>query len=468
MAPDLEGFTIVELGRRLRARTLTALEITDACLARIEADNPGLNAFILVLADKARQEARAADRALRAGRDRGPLHGLPISIKDVIDVRATRTTAASRVRSERVAPDDAPVVARLRDQGGIIIGKTNLHEFAFGTTNEDSAFGPSRNPHDPTRSPGGSSGGSAVSVAAGMALASVGTDTGGSIRIPAAACGIVGLKPSNGELPVEGVVPLSRTLDHLGPLARTVTDAYLVYRGLLGDRAPRRIRAVAADALRLAIPRPYFLDLLDTELRSRFEEAMEHLRSAGATLRPTEIPHAEQIPAVYLHLQNAEAAAYHASTLEAHGERYTPAVRARLEAARYVLAEDYVRARIGRDVLRGEVDRALDGHHALALPSLPIPAPLLGSDTVLIGHVAHPVRGLMLRLTQLFNLTGHPAMSIPAGRTSGGLPCGLQLAGPRGGTVALIRAALTCERLVTPLNARGSSPVRPAPTRRRH
>src|SRR6185436_8379753 len=185
-------------GRKLRAGEVTAQAITEQCLHRIETDNPRLNAFIRVMADEAREQAAAADRELAAGLDRGPLHGVPISIKDLLDVRGVPTTAASRVRDGHIAERDAPAVAHLRQAGAVFIGKTNLHEFAFGTTNEDSAFGPARNPHDPSRSPGGSSGGSAISVAAGMALATVGTDTGGSIRIPAAACGIVGLKAGFG------------------------------------------------------------------------------------------------------------------------------------------------------------------------------------------------------------------------------------------------------------------------------
>src|SRR5471032_2029290 len=227
--------TIEQFGRRLRARELTAVRATEECLRRIEADNPKLNAFIRVMGDEALQQARQADQELVAGQDRGPLHGVPISIKDLLDIKGVPTTAGSRVRDGHVAERDAPTIAHLRQAGAVLVGKTNLHEFAFGTTNEDSAFGPARNPHDPTRSPGGSSGGSAASVAAGIALATIGTDTGGSIRIPAAACGVVGLKPSFGEVSTDGVVPLSRTFDHVGPLAQSVTDACLVYPALLGD-----------------------------------------------------------------------------------------------------------------------------------------------------------------------------------------------------------------------------------------
>src|SRR5438552_6861764 len=226
---EVTDATIGELGRKLRAKEVRAVDVVEACLQRIHERNPGLNAFILVMGEEARRQAREADRELAAGRDRGPLHGVPISLKDIFDVRGVPTTAASRVRDGHVAARDAPAVAHLRQAGAVIVGKTNLHEFAFGTTNEDSAFGPARNPRDPSRSPGGSSGGSAASVAAGMALATIGTDTGGSIRIPAAACGVVGLKPSLGEVSTAGVVPLSRTLDHVGPLAQSVTDACLVY-----------------------------------------------------------------------------------------------------------------------------------------------------------------------------------------------------------------------------------------------
>src|SRR6202030_2810060 len=214
--------------------------------------------FILVMTDEARRQAREADRELAAGRDSGPLHGVPVSVQDLFDLRGTATTAASLVRKGHLAHHDATVIAHLRQAGAILIGKTNLHEFAFGTTNEDSAFGPARNPHDPARSPGGSSGGSAASLAAGMALAALGTDTGGSIRIPAAACGTVGLKPTHGEVSADGVVPLSRALDHVGPLTRDVTDGWHVYRALLGDPTPRPLPASPAAGLRLA-PAPRYL-----------------------------------------------------------------------------------------------------------------------------------------------------------------------------------------------------------------
>lgn len=437
--------TVSEFARRWRARKISSAEVTDACLARIGSDNPRLNAFILVLADDARRQAEQADRELAAGDDRGPLHGVPVSVKDLFDMAGIPTTAGSRVREGHTARADAAAIVRLRQAGAVIVGKTNLHEFAMGPTNEDSAFGPTLNPHDPTRLAGGSSGGSAVSVATGMALATLGTDTGGSIRIPAAACGIVGLKPTYDELSCDGVVPLSRTLDHIGPLTSTVTDAWLVFHALRGPIPLRPLETAAVSGRRFAVPRAYFCDLLDDEVRAAFERSLRTLRAGGAEVNDVDLTLARFIAPVYLQIVFGDAAAYHASTLEEMPERYTPPVRIRLEAARYVLAEDYVRALDGRGALRQEVDALLSGYDALLLPTLPIPAPKLGEATVAIGGAQQSVRNLMLRLTQLFNLTGHPAISIPNGRTLDGLPSALQLVGTRMQTDALLHVARAVE-----------------------
>lgn len=433
--------TIDNLARRLRTRDVTAPQLVDECLRNIETHNARLNAFILVCADAARRQAEEADRELRTGVDRGPLHGIPVSLKDIFDLQGTVTTAASRVREGIVATQDAPVVARLKRAGAVIVGKTNLHEFALGTTNEDSAFGPARNPLDSERSPGGSSGGSAASVAAGMAIATLGTDTGGSIRIPAAACGIVGLKPGYDELPSQGVVPLSQTVDHVGPLTTCVTDAWHMLHALR-ERAPLKpLTPTPVESLRLGVPRAYFCELLDDAVRESFNRALDALRQRGASIVDVDIPHAAVVAPIYLHIVFGDAAAYHADALESMADRYTPNVRLRLEMARYVTAEDYVRALDGRRVLRREVDAALSGLDALVLPTLPIVAPRIGEAMVALSGRMEPVRNVMLRLTQLFNITGHPAISLPMGASADGLPTGLQLAGATGQTDNLLHIA---------------------------
>lgn len=444
--------SISDLAPRLKRRELSAETLTDLCLEQIQVSNADLNAFITVLGDQARAEARALDEEIAAGRYRGPLHGIPISLKDLIDIGGVPTTAASRIRAGHVATSDAPVVTRLRDAGAVLVGKCNLHEFAFGTTNEESAYGPARHPLDPSRSPGGSSGGSAIAVATGMCVASIGTDTGGSIRIPAAACGTVGLKASYGELTCDGIVPLSRSLDHVGPLARTVGDARLLFhvmRGDSGSSASRLPMSAPREAMTLGIPRAYFFDLLDDEVRGRFDEAIERLRRSGVTIKDVEIHHAPDIAPIYLHVALPEASAFHSAMLETRPQDYTPGVRLRIEMGRYILAEDHVRAQRGRDVLRRAVNEALTDCDALALPTLPIPAPPIGASTIAIGGRIEPVRNVMLRLTQLFNLTGHPAVSLPCGRTSEGLPCGFQLVGALGRTDDLLGVALACEAQIS-------------------
>jgi len=435
--------TMVELGQAIAAGQTTAERATQECLQAITTHNASLNAFIRVLADEALAEARHADADIAAGRCRGPLHGVPISLKDLIDMRGVPTTAASRVRDGHVATADAPVVTRLREAGAVIVGKTNLHEFALGTTNEDSAFGPARHPLDPTRSPGGSSGGSAVSVVTGMAYASVGSDTGGSIRIPSAACGLVGFKPTLGAVSTDGVVPLSTTMDHLGPICRSVDDAQLLFDVLRGAR-PSMPASREPRGIRLGLLRTYFMALLDPAVGAVFDEACGRLRRAGVEIVEVSIPHASDIASIYLHIVLSEAAAYHAVALEHRADAYTPNVRLRLEMGRYILAEDYVRALRGREVLKAEVDAALAGVDGLLLPALPIPAPTIGVETVRIGTADEPVRNVMLRMTQLFNITGHPAMTVPCGLTDG-LPVGAQIVAPAGADGPLLSVVRTLE-----------------------
>ncbi len=428
----------------------TAIDRLDASLAAIAEHAERTNAFILVDADGARAAARVVDDEQRRGVDRGPLHGMPISIKDLIDVAGQPTTAGSRVRAGHVAVRDATVVQRLREAGAVLIGKTNLHEFALGTTSDESAFGPVRNPYDTSRVAGGSSGGSAAAVALGMGEASIGSDTGGSIRIPAAACGVVGLKPSYGGVPVDGVVPLSVTLDHVGPITRTVAVAGAVWAVLAGRELPR-LDPPRPSAIVLGALGDYFTALLSGEVRAAFENALECLRKAGATVRPAAIEHSAAISESYIDISLPEAAHWHAPTIDARADDYQPGVRQRLERGRGVRAVDYLRARDVRDVLRRDVEAALDGTTALVLPTLPVVAPTIGAAEVEVESDAGaveslPVRAALLRLTQLFNLSGHPAISLPI--ASPGLPVGLQLVGRRDRVEDLLATATACERLL--------------------
>ena len=441
--------TITSLAPRLASGELKAERLAEEALATIARLQPQLNAFITVTADEALARAREVDREIAGGGYLGPLHGIPVSLKDLVDMEGVATTAASRLREGRIARRDAPVVKHLRAAGAVFVGKTNLHEFAFGTTNEDSGWGPARNPIDPTRSPGGSSGGSAIAVQTGMSVVSVGTDTGGSVRIPAAACGIVGLKPGWGEVSADGVIPLSRQLDHVGPLARSVDDAELLYRAMRGESLTAGHSRAAVGGLRLATLEGYFAERLSSEVEGVIRGVYERLARAGAHIASTTLPHAGDIAPVYLHLVLADAAAYHASSLQQRPHAYTDNVRIRLEMGRHVLAEDYVRALRGRAVITSEVERSLEDADALILPSLSIEAPPIGASTVAVNGGSEPVRNAMLRCTQPFNVSGHPAISIPCGFTAARLPVGLQIVGRHGQTIELLRVARTIEHTLS-------------------
>jgi aspartyl-tRNA(Asn)/glutamyl-tRNA(Gln) amidotransferase subunit A len=369
--------SIAQVAAQLQSRAISPVDLVRGCLARIES-RLELNAFITVMADSAMNAAEAAEREIAAGRYRGPLHGIPVSVKDLIDVAGTPTTSGSAV-SPRLPSGDAAVVTRLRDSGAIIIGKTNLHEFAFGTTSEESAFGPVHHPKDPSRSPGGSSGGAAAALVEGMCFGSVGTDTGGSIRIPSAICGSVGLKPTYGELPCHGVVPLSTTLDHVGPMARNVADVALMFDAMCRHNQPLHVVDAGSKYI-FGVPEPYFCDRLHPAVRAALNRTRAALAAAGHEVRSVAIEHAARTPEVYLHIVLPEASWYHAPMLSSDADRYSPGVRLRLEMGRYVLAEDYVRALHLRGKLRRAVDTALQGCDALLLPAQPIPAPELGSD----------------------------------------------------------------------------------------
>jgi aspartyl-tRNA(Asn)/glutamyl-tRNA(Gln) amidotransferase subunit A len=441
--------TIATAAIALRSGTVSSAELVETSLAAIDRHQASTNAFITVDVKGARNAARRADQERRGGQDRGPLHGVPISLKDLIDVKGIVTTAGSHVLDDRVAPVDSTVAARLRAAGAIVIGRTNLHEFAFGTTSEDSAFGAVHHPRDAARSAGGSSGGSAAAVATGMGLASVGTDTGGSVRIPSACCGLVGLKPSPGDIPTDGVIPLSWSLDSVGPITRTVEDAALLF-SVLSARSPVALVQTSPSGLRFRRLSGYFSSPLQPEVRQPFDRATTRLAEAGATLVDGEVADTARIATVYVNIVLPEAAAWHASTIDLWPDRYTPPVLARLQSGRAILAVDYIQALEARTTLRAAVDAALEGCDALILPTLPIVAPTLGEADVVVDPETGarlPIRTAMLKHTQLFNLTGHPAITLPLS-TGNGWPVGLQIVGRLGETDRLLEIAAACEKIV--------------------
>lgn len=430
--------------RALRERTTTARDLLEACLARIDALQPATNAFITVTADRARRAADDADAELRAGHDRGLLHGIPVSLKDLLDEAGIVTTAGSRSMT-RVADVDAPAVANLRAQGAVFVGHTNMHEFAMGTTSEDSGFGPVRHPRDGTRVAGGSSGGAAVSVATGMSHVAIGSDTGGSIRIPAAACGLVGLKPAWNDVTLRGVVPLSPTLDCLGPLAASVEDAWYALGALRSSGALPALPDVAdLQRLRIGVLRHVGWHLVEPAILEVIDAALQGLAGNGVRLEDVDLPSMPFVVSTYGTIVIREALDFHTPRLPLHADAYTPAVRTRLQTAPRPSDAEYGAALEARARIEADVDALLARVDVLALPGLAIAPPPLGQSHVRWPAGEELTRAAMLRLTQPFNLSRHPAIVLPAGTTRDGWSASLQLVGRS--TVALVSAALAIEQ----------------------
>jgi aspartyl-tRNA(Asn)/glutamyl-tRNA(Gln) amidotransferase subunit A len=441
-----------EIGARVRRGELSALEVTEAHLARIERLQPRLNCFITVLAGQATEQSRAIDADVAAAKAVGPLAGVPVGIKDIIDVAGTSTTAGSHRRFHHQAVRDATVIARLRAAGAVVIGKTSLHEFAYGVTNNNPHYGPTRNAWDLTRIPGGSSGGSAVAVSAGLCAGAVGTDTGGSIRIPASLCGVVGIKPTYGRVPVDGIVPLSWSLDHAGPLTRTVRDAALfldVMAGRTTGDAGAFSGAFGADTLegvRIGIPRPFFWERLDPQVASLAGAAIESLRRLGGTIVECEVPYASFGGAVAAVVMSAEATAFHADRLRTHADAYGDDVRVRLDRGLFLSATDYVLGLRARRFLRREFTRAFDVADVLVMPTTQAVASPIEEDPETASGASLAVSVQLTRFTNPFNTTGLPALSMPCGFTRDGLPAGLQIVGPAGGEATVLRVGDAYER----------------------
>lgn len=450
--------SIADIVRLVASGEVTAREITDAHLARIADLDGQLNCFTRVLADHARAAAQRIDADVKRGEPAGLLVGVPIAIKDLADVAGVPTTAGAHERFHTAPTADAPVVARLRAEGAIFIGKTNLHEFAYGVTNINPHFGPTRNPWNPGRIPGGSSGGSAAAVAAGLCAGALGTDTGGSVRIPASLCGVVGIKPTYGRVPRTGIVPLSWTLDHVGPLARTVRDAALLLRVMAGHdlRDPTsdpthlvqpydELMSGGIDDMRVGVPRGYFWERVDDEVREHCERAVSVLHDLGADVRDVEIPHAADAGAAVAMIISAEATAYHEARLRTSADLFGDDVRTRLERGLFVTGVDYVQAQRARAFLTRECLGTLADVDVLVMPATPTPASEIESELRAV-ELSLSMSLVLTRFTNPFNLTGLPALSVPCGFTSQGLPVGLQTVGGPWDEVTLLRVGHTYEQ----------------------
>jgi aspartyl-tRNA(Asn)/glutamyl-tRNA(Gln) amidotransferase subunit A len=447
--------TISELGRRLRRRELSPVEVTEDCLMRVEKLNPALNAFITVLAESAMAEARRAEAEILRGEWRGPLHGVPVALKDLVDTAGVRTTAASALYKDRVPAHDAEVVRRLRNAGAVIVGKNNLHEFAYGGSSLGSHFGDVRNPWDVGRIAGGSSGGSAAAVTAGLAYAAIGTDTAGSIREPAALCGCVGLKPTYGRVSSRGVIPLSWSLDHAGPLAATVADAAIVLQTIAGyDSADVTsadvpvtdyVSALREDAkgMRVGVARGYFFDELDSEVASAIEHGLRGIQSLGAELR--EVWFGENEVPTNRTVQAAESYAFHAENVAKSPELYQAETLRRIRNGEAITAGEYIQRRRELEEARRNIGAVLADVDVIVTPTTPTAAPTI-AELRANPDALRPAELKLLRNTRPFNVWGLPAISVPCGFTQSGLPIGMQIAGPHWREDLVLRVAHAYEQ----------------------
>lgn len=446
---DILYGSIAQIAAQIRKGDISPVELIEGTLEAIDQCEPQLNAFITVFHDESLERARQAETEIRDGTDLGPLHGMPIALKDIIYVQGTHSTAGSNFFSHESPRFDAALVSRLRDAGAVIIGKTNLHEFAFGVTTENPHFGATANPWDTSRVPGGSSGGSAAAVVAGCCAGALGSDTGGSIRIPAAVCGHVGLKPTFGRVSVYGVLELAQSLDTVGPMCRYVHDAALMMNTLAGYD-PRDVHSENQPVLdytegleqpirgrRAGIPKQHFFDNVDPEVERLVREAIKVLEELGVDIVELDLPSAEAGHEVTLTLLTAEAGQFHQERLATHREDYGVDVRELLEDGLALSATDYVKAVRVREVARREFSEAFGAVDCILSPTAPVPAPLRSTHDLSGGSESNRIRPRLTRNTRLINLLGLPSISVPCGfaqventDSEEGLPVGLQISGP--------------------------------------
>lgn len=439
---DLTELEVNELSDLIKSGNVSPLEITTACFARIAQHNANLNAFVTLDEEAALNSARAAEAAIQGGQLTGPLQGIPVGHKDLYATAGLRTTGGSRLLENNVPDKDATVVSRLRDAGMIMLGKTNTHEFAYGPTNEISMFGRVANPWNTARISGGSSGGSGAAVAAGLVPIASGSDTGGSIRIPAACCGLSGIKPSYGRVSRAGILPLCWSMDHAGPLARSAKDAALFLQAIAGydplddASAKRAVPDYCAEltgdirGLKVGVPRAMFYTKAQADVCRQVEQALAVLVDCGASLIDLDVPDVEASAAAAMAIYLAEATAYHDENLADKAHLYDDSVRSFLELGEQILAKDYLRAQQYRRLLGQHLLQVFEQVDVIATPTLPVTATPFSAETVNINDEPDGVMGALLRNTEPFNLTGLPAAVAPCGNDSDGMPVSLQIIGP--------------------------------------
>jgi aspartyl-tRNA(Asn)/glutamyl-tRNA(Gln) amidotransferase subunit A len=431
---EITAMSITDAGLLLRNKKLSSVELTQACLKRIEQLNPKLNAFITVTAESALQQAHAADAEIQKGHWRGPLHGIPIALKDLFDTAGVRTTAASGVFKDRVPTEDSEVVRRLKSAGAVLLGKLNMHEFAYGGSSVVSFFGPVRNPWSVEHMAGGSSGGSAAALAAGLCYGAMGSDTGGSIRQPSAYCGTVGMKPTYGRVSTRGVIPLSWLYDHVGPMTRTVEDAAAMLQALAGYDpeesssadipAPDYTAALREKRpLRVGVPRKYFYESLHPEIESAMNAALKEIGKLAASVRDIEMPASNDTI-----ILRAEAYAYHAENARKTPELYQPETLKRIRGGEDVTIATYVQARRQVEQYRHNIKKVFETVDLLVTPTTPVP-PFTIAELLADMDNLRTREILSLRNTRPFNILGLPTISLRCGFTQPGLPIGMQITG---------------------------------------
>ena len=437
----------VQIAHQVRQRKLSPRDIASTFLDRIDAHRH-LNAFITVNRGLVLREAESLAQRVQRGEDPGPLAGVPIAVKDLMSVRGYPLTAGTRAIDAGIQERDAPVVARLREAGALIIGTANLHELAYGIDSANPHYGHVQNPRYPGHIPGGSSGGSAAAVAAGLATVAVGSCTGGSIRQPAACCGIVGFKPTYDAVPRDGVVALAWSLDHIGPITRSVEDAAVAFEVMAGLATHSMLPLEAAMPPRIMQPRKFFYETLDDEVRAAVENALSAFRKAGAPVGEVDVPGIELAPGIQLITINSEASQAHWHLLENSGDRLGDDVRVRLEIGQFYLAVDYVKAQRLRTQVRQSMIASFGAADVMIIPAMPVLPPKTGTATINLGGKTQHVAPTLTRFTSPINFCGFPALSMPCGQSKDGLPVNLQVIGRPGADASVLSAARWCERVL--------------------